>query len=345
MGIAKSLRKAGRLGSFASGLKAALGELNKDDSLDQYLQLVGDLRNKIGQRFDPRANKDKISMTDATFNDPFLMSQSPDMREMLLQNIEREPDKVAADTETASRESLTDIANFVIDSLGKYPDVSADIKSSALSGLDLFRQSKIPGKKEKPELFEISETEGLYDATGKEIVPPRKKPGSTKVTDKFKGISAKGYWEVDDSDPANPQLKWIDNPSYKPDVVGGDNYADFSGLIGELNEGIGRIQLIKSAKSKDGKFTVPDPYGLGTYELTQDELTTLKEQVKKQYSDKAIKLTTQQGLNPAVEDVRKILKANGNDLEAAIDKFKELNPGFTDDQIRILTDYFTLFLL
>lgn len=345
MGIAKSLRKAGRLSSFGKGLSDVLNSITQEDSLDQYLQLVNQKAGDIRGRFEGQPNPERQSMFESTFNDPFLMGRSGGDREFLLQNILNEPGKTP--DPMANKKALGDIAEFVLSSLGK-KGIDENLKQSSISGLDLLRQSLAPDKKAGPKLKGINPEYDVYDeTTGKLVKEGDQKPTTMKTGDKFKGISAKGYWEVDNSDPANPQLKWIENEDYKPDPTGkDDSYADFSKLIGEVGEGIGKINLIKTAKqdSKSKLFNVPDPFGLGNYELTQEELNTLKEQVKTIYSDKAITLVTQQGLQPAVEDMRLILKKENNNINKAISKFKELNPDFTPDQIRILKDYFTLFL-
>lgn len=327
MGIAKSLRKSGRLSSFAQGLSSVLNSLSQDDSLEQYLQQVDSVRSKIGKRFtsDPYADR----------------TTEVDENEMSFDILGDIGANQTGDYAGANQKSLGDIADFVMKSLGS--KVDQNVKSSALSGLDLFRQSMTPPQKKPGEIKAVNPEYDVYQ-DGKMIKAGDKKSGPKK---EFKGISAKGYWEVDNSDPANPQLKWIENEDYKADPTGkDDSYADFSRLIGEVGEGIGKINLIKTAKQneKSKLFQVPDPFGLGNYELTQEELNTLKEQVKTIYSDKAITLVTQQGLQPAVEDIRAILKKENNDINKAITKFKELNPDFTPDQIRILKDYFTLFL-
>jgi len=343
MGIAKSLRKSGRLGQFAKGLSDVFNQLAGDDSLEEYLKEVARTKGMIKGRYDYQPNKEKQSAVESTFSDPFLFGGQDNLRRTTaLDNLDQMPDTEL--NPDANKKALGDIAEFVLTSLANQK-VKPEIKSSAISGLDLFRQAMTPGTKEKSKLFELSAGERLVDETGKVIVPGEDKKKDLKLTDQFKGISAKGYWEVDYSDPDNPQLVWKANPDYKSDADANDSYADFSKLIGEVSEGIGKIQLIKTAKSnKEGMFTVPDPYGLGTYELTQEELTTLKEQVKNQYTDKAVTLVTQQGLDPAVKDIRKLLKAHDNDLDKSIEAFKKLNPEFSEDQIRILKDYFTLFL-
>lgn len=366
MGIAKSLRKSGRLSMLAKGLADVFSKLNEDDSENEYLKQVADTKQKVGGRFQPQPNQEKAGMIGNVVDDPFMQLGSdlrrqtaigpsfkddffqggPSMRrETALQNIEREPNE-KVDFNKAGSQSLTDIAEFVMSSLGK-KGVDPNLMKSAVEGLSLYRSSLIPGKEETPKLHELSEGERLVDATGKVIVDSQKKDKGVSVNDKFKGISGKGYWEVDYSDPANPQMKWVENKDYKSDAVGGgDEYKDPSKLLGDISEAISKVQLIKSAKQgKDGLFTVPDPYGLGTYQLNQEELTTLKEQVKNRYTSEAVTLTTQQGLQSAVEDIRSILDKNGKNLEGAIAKFKELNPDIDEDQLRILEDYFTLLLL
>jgi hypothetical protein len=349
MGIAKSLRKAGYLSMLGKGIGDVLNKMATDDAMNQYLQSVAETKKKVGSRFEPQPNADKTAMTDAMF-DPFFQGGPPMRRELAMQNVQQAPDTVQPNLKAAGNQSLNDIADFVISSLGK-KNVDPNTMKSAVEGLSLYRSSLIPPKEEKPKLYEINENEGLYDATGKEIVSPRKK-NNVKVGDQFKGVSARGYYEVDYSDPNNPGLKWVPNPDYK---VGGsgkgkdDEYKDPSKLIGEVSEAISKVQMIKSAKqNKSGNYSVPDPYGLGTYELTQQELTTLKEQVKNRYTSEAVTLYTQQGLTNAVEDIRAILNKTGKtteNLPKALAKFKELNPDVTDDQLRILEDYFTLELL
>jgi len=343
MGIAKSLRKAGRLSSFGKGLSDVLNSITQEDSQEKYMELVNQVANKMKGRFEGQPNPERQSMSESTFEDPFLTSRSGMSRDLMLKNIMNEPEKTP--DPMANKKALGDIAEFVLSSLGK-KGVDENIKQSAISGLDLFRQSLAPDKKQT-KLKGINPEYDVYDeTTGKLVKEGDQKTAGMKPGDKFKGISAKGYWEVDNSDPANPQLVWKDNPDYKPDPTGKDSYADFSKLIGEVGEGIGKINLIKTAKqdAKSKLYSVPDPFGLGNYELTQEELNTLKEQVKTIYSDKAITLTTQQGLQPAVEDIRKLLKKENNNLDKAMKKFSEFNPDVTPDQIRILKDYFTLFL-
>jgi hypothetical protein len=351
MGIAKSLRKSGYLSMLASGLADVLNKMNEDDSENEYLRQVADTKQKVSGRFQPQPNADKKAMIDS-LSDPFFQGGPPMRRELAMKNVQQEPDTVQPDLNAAGNQSLNDIADFVISNLGK-KNVDPNTMKSAVEGLSLYRSSLIPPKPEKKNLKAVNPEFNVIDEnTGQIIIPGKEKKNNVKVGDQFKGVSARGYYEVDYSDPNNPGLKWVPNPDYK---VGGsgkgkdDEYKDPSKLIGEVSEAISKVQMIKSAKpNKSGNYSVPDPYGLGTYELTQQELTTLKEQVKNRYTSEAVTLYTQQGLTNAVEDIRAILNKTGKtteNLPKALAKFKELNPDVTDDQLRILEDYFTLELL
>lgn len=322
MSIAKSLRKSGRLAMFSKGLGNLLNSLNQDDSLDEYLKAAAQTQNKIKKRFTSDPVIDKTTETDENgISFDVLGDIGADF---------------TGNYEDANRGGLSDIADFVMKNLGN--DVPANVKESALSGLDLTRQSmnKATPKKEAEKLYEIGVNEGLYDASGKEIVPPREKKPEEKY---YK----EGAWVLDEND----ELVWEPNENYKPpDPTGDDYYKDPTRLQGEVQEAISKISLIKSAKAgPDGMFKVPDPYGLGVYELTQEELTTLKEQVKNRYKSETNQLVKSQGLDDAVEDIRKLLKAHESDLDKSIEKFKELNPDYDKKKLQILKDYFTLELL
>jgi hypothetical protein len=338
MGIAKSLRKSGHLSMLAKGLADIFNKLNEDDSENEYLRQVADTKQKVSGRFQPQPNQEKAGMIGNIVDDPFMQLGGELRRNTGLQNIERQPNE-KVDFDKAESQSLNDIAELILSGLGK--KVDPNTMKTAVEGLNLYRSSLIPKKKEPLDLMSIDQGDVVIDKkTGKEVY---KNPPKKEEEDNQWGFSAKGYWERQN----DGSIKYVPNKDYKSDAAGtGDDYKDPSKLIGDISEAISKVQLIKSAKQgKDGLFSVPDPYGLGTYQLNQEELTTLKEQVKNRYTSEAVTLTTQQGLTDAVEDVRAILNKNGKNLDDALAKFKELNPDIDDDQLRILEDYFTLLLL
>lgn len=345
-GFAQAVRRSNRLEPFKKGLENFVNNLQQESALDEFLKGVSGTKNKIGSRFEMQPNAEKQSMIETTEDDPFLQFGNQFRRSSALNNLNLTPDTV--NDPQANQKAIGDIAEFVMQELGKRKNLPEGTYEDALQGLDLFRQSKVPGEK-KRNLEKLSEGQILIDTdTGKEI---SKNPKTDKGKAKEFGFSAKGYWQAQD----DGSFKFIANPDYKPSYVGGkeDELPDYSKQLGELNEAISKIKMMKMAKQDPSTklYKVADPNSLGQYDLTGEELTTAKEQVKKQYSNVPITMITQQGLQNAVGDIKKILSKQGNgvptldNLEEALQQFKKINPNYTDDDIRLLNDYFTFFLL
>jgi len=345
MGIAKSLRKANNLNQFAQGLGAVLNHYLGDKSMSDLMNAVTDVGKKMESRFQPQPGPEKINMMNNQLTDPFL--QSPVREEAALNNVQNTPN--TAINENAPQQSKGDIANFILSQIGK--NVPADQLNEALTGLKLKRESLLPPETEKMDLFATDPTKDVFDEkTGKLIRPGKEKP--EKKT-KYRDFSQKGYWDV--TDPDNPV--WVPNKNYKPESTGtGDKYSDPTKLLGKVNEAIAKIQMMKKAKfnPKTGYFDVPDPYGVGFLEMTQDELTQVKNQVKSGFEAEALDLINSQGLQDAVKDIDQILitdpktgktrDRSSKNLDSALKKFLELNPDFKDSE-DILRDYFRFKLL
>jgi hypothetical protein len=352
-GFAQAVRRSNRLEPFKRGLENFVNNLQQESALDEFLKEVAGTKTKVGSRFDLQPNAEKNQMINNTETDPFLQFGNQFRRETALNNINATPNTV--NDPRANQKAMGDIAEFVMQEIGKRRNLPEGSFNQALQGLDLFRQSKTTPEK-KRNTVKVREGESVFDVeTGKELFGRNKTEKPPTVESKFKGISARGYWSVEQDDQGNPSLKWNDNPNFKPSYVGGkeDNLPDYSKQLGDLNEAISKIKMMKMAKQdkSTGLYKVADPNSLGQYDLTAEELTTAKEQVKKQYSNVPITMITQQGLQNAVGDVKQILSKKGDgkpsldDLDDALQQFKQLNPNYTDEDIRLLNDYFTFFLL
>lgn len=313
--------------SIANAVGNFLQRLTQKQAMDDYVKLVSGLNQRIKGRFQP-SNKVQSSNPDGT--------QKP-------------PETV--DTNEALRLGQQDIGNFIIQSMGNQ-NISPDVLSKALTGLNTTLSSF---QKPKRNLFQADPTKDVYDEnTGELISKGEDKPMDfSKI---FDGNSEKGYWKNSKDDQGNVKREWIANPDYKPEKTGGngsgsdgEDRKDHSKTLGKLREAITKLRGIKTAKQdpKTKLFKIPDPNNLGFYDATQEELTGLKEQFKRQYVNDAVTLIQEQGLQSAVEDVRAILDKTGKDeknLQSALNEFMRINPDYDATDRDILDAWFTFFL-
>lgn len=338
--IYKALMRNQYLAPVGDALRGYMQKLDEEEKRNAWMQNILAVSNKIDRGFSPQPmpNQEKTQMIENTVTDPFLQSGSPMVRQMQLNNIAKEPDKIEkVDYESGKRNAVDQIYKYLINSLGK--DIDPTLVNQGLAALQLkaSKYDKPKGKKEDTRV--IGEGGEIWDKDENgEWKKVAENPKTEKQTEQLTNFSAQGYW--DKSDPKNP--KFIANPKYRQSVVGGneDDRKDHSSLLGEMDEGLGKVEQVLTPM-KDGSYAIPKSDGTFTL-VDYNSARAYAENLKNNYKQSAGTLITQQGLTGAVEIIREGIK-KGKTLDEAIKKFKVANPDLDKEEERILKSYFKLF--
>ena len=323
MGAAESLRKAGYLLPLSQGLKTYVDQNRQRERMDKLAQLV--LKSGIDIE-----NLGKVGRTNQRTGQFEGIGDVP-----------QDPNFYTQRTAQAQSDLIESLISLGADS---------NESNLALGNIESLINANAPLRPVQPDYMQLDPTKDLFDKTTLTVV--RKgtpKPQVRDIEGRYENAETGTYF-VFDKDKGEFIDTGVKFPKTKEKEAQPESLPDYGNLLGALNEGIKKVNtFVGTAKFNGDEVTYVDSKD---FEVISD-LDTYKrekEKIKSSYLKPAIQLLNEQGLDNTVMDIREDLKA-GATLDEALQKFEELNrdnPEFKDrmkEDLRILRDYFTLFLL
>lgn len=387
--IAEALQNAQYLKPAIDSLRELAARKRFEDNLKDYIAKLDEAQNKIQATYNQTGGLDASTweqgqspvdkLTKAT--PPETTPGAPANIMGLTANPPEKPIPPEIPTEQPSYEVLGDYAPAPtlrkknLTALQQLTEFQKEMLNNPdvnpAQGVDILQRQITANQPPKDEFFNLSPGGHRYKRnteTGEveEIAsaPPKGVDKSLYEAMKTFNVNGKPVWKGLRRDTK----QWEEvGPAYiKPNVTNINMPGDYGKDIGEVSEGIKKVSDVKNAKWLDKTELARQGYDWkggdlgGAYVLdgklyySDKELNDYKENVKAPYVSNAVKMSHEQGLDNAVEELRKGIesyknKHNGKIDEKALDdrinKFKEKNPDLSPDDENILRNYFHLLIL